>query len=84
MSQARGAGRCELVMGRLRECSSNAANAWERTKVAWGQPFALAEQFNRRSTFIASYRLARSRAFRTPLHSRARRCWIRSLSIPRQ
>ncbi len=31
------------------------ANNWERVKVAWGQPFALAEQFNRRSTFIAAY-----------------------------
>lgn len=27
--------------------------------MAWGQPFALAEQFNRRSTYIAAWRLAR-------------------------
>lgn len=34
--------------------------------MAWGQPFALAEQFNRRSTFIASYRLAKEQGIQNP------------------
>ena len=34
--------------------------------MAWGQPFALAEQFNRRSTFIASYRIAKAQGMADP------------------
>jgi hypothetical protein len=52
--------------------------------VLWGQPFALAEQFNRRSTFIASYRTAKEQGMATRRLSPARRCWKRSSSIPRQ
>lgn len=32
----------------------------------WGQPFALAEQFNRRATFIAAYRLAKEQGQSSP------------------
>ena len=51
---------------RVGDAKAMAANAWERTKVAWGQPFALAEQFNRRSTFIAAYRIAKARGMGNP------------------
>ena len=60
MAQARGAGALRSGDGTRRgDALAAAANAWERLKVAWGQPFALAEQFNRRSTYIAAWRLAR-------------------------
>nr|WP_279088094.1 PLxRFG domain-containing protein [Comamonas thiooxydans] len=67
MSQARGAGALRAGDGTAAgNARAAAANAWERTKVAWGQPFALAEQFNRRSTFIASYRLAKEQGIQNP------------------
>ncbi|WP_155496354.1 PLxRFG domain-containing protein, partial [Comamonas testosteroni] len=67
MSQARGAGALRAGDGTAAgNARATAANAWERTKVAWGQPFALAEQFNRRSTFIASYRLAKEQGLQNP------------------
>ncbi|TXH46820.1 MAG: PLxRFG domain-containing protein [Desulfurellales bacterium] len=59
MAQARGAGALRVGDGtKLGDARAQAANWWERGKVAWGQPFALAEQVNRRSTFIAAYRTA--------------------------
>lgn len=67
MAQARGTGSLRAgdgtVMGKA---TAAAANGWIRTKVAWGQPFALAEQFNRRSTFITSYRMAKERGMDNP------------------
>ncbi|MDH1477557.1 PLxRFG domain-containing protein [Comamonas thiooxydans] len=67
MSQARGSGALRAGDGTAAgNARATAANAWERTKVAWGQPFALAEQFNRRSTFIASYRLAKEQGIQNP------------------
>ena len=67
MSQARGAGALRAGDGTAAgNARATAANAWERTKVAWGQPFALAEQFNRRSTFIASYRIAKQQGMYDP------------------
>ncbi|MEQ6475132.1 PLxRFG domain-containing protein [Comamonas sp. wu1-DMT] len=67
MAQARGAGALRAGDGTAAgNARATAANAWERTKVAWGQPFALAEQFNRRSTFIASYRLAKEQGIQNP------------------
>ncbi|ADU99446.1 PLxRFG domain-containing protein [Alicycliphilus denitrificans] len=67
MAQARGAGALRVGDGTRRgNARAAAANAWERTKVAWGQPFALAEQFNRRSTFIAAYRLAQQQGMDKP------------------
>ena len=59
MAQARGTGALRVGDGtKLGDARAKAANQWERVKVAWGQPFALAEQVNRRSTFIAAYRTA--------------------------
>ncbi|BCX53947.1 MULTISPECIES: PLxRFG domain-containing protein [Comamonas] len=67
MSQARGSGALRAGDGTAAgNARATVANAWERTKVAWGQPFALAEQFNRRSTFIASYRLAKEQGIQNP------------------
>ncbi|WP_130466441.1 PLxRFG domain-containing protein [Corticibacter populi] len=67
MAQARGTGSLRSGDGtRMGNARAAAANAWERTKVAWGQPFALAEQFNRRSTFIAAYRIAKDQKMADP------------------
>ncbi|WP_146033753.1 PLxRFG domain-containing protein [Alicycliphilus denitrificans] len=67
MAQARGTGSLRTGDGtRLGDARATAANNWERVKVAWGQPFALAEQFNRRSTFIAAYRTAKERGMESP------------------
>ena len=67
MAQARGTGSLRSGDGtQLGNARAAVANTWERTKVAWGQPFALAEQFNRRSTFIAAFRLAKQEGMKNP------------------
>ncbi|WP_432675677.1 PLxRFG domain-containing protein [Delftia sp. 11MD] len=67
MAQARGAGGLRSGDGtRAGDARAAAGNAWERAKVAWGQPFALAEQFNRRSTFIAAFRIAKAQGMADP------------------
>ena len=67
MAQARGAGGMRSGDGtRKGDSLATASNVWEKTKVVWGQPFALAEQFNRRSTFIASYRIAKEQGMGNP------------------
>lgn len=67
MAQARGTGSLRTGDGtKAGDARAAAANNWERVKVAWGQPFALAEQFNRRSTFIAAYRIAKEQGMAEP------------------
>lgn len=67
MAQARGAGGLRSGDGtRTGDARAHASNLWEKGKVLWGQPFALAEQFNRRSTFIASYRTAKEQGMADP------------------
>jgi hypothetical protein len=67
MAQARGAGGLRSGDGTRRgDARAAASNTWERVKVAWGQPFALAEQFNRRSTFIAAFRMAKAQGMQNP------------------
>lgn len=67
MAQARGTGSLRAGDGtKLGDARAAASNNWERVKVAWGQPFALAEQFNRRSTFIAAYRIAKEQEMASP------------------
>lgn len=67
MGQARGTGSLRVGDGtKLGDARAAAANNWERVKVLWGQPFALAEQFNRRSTFIAAYRIAKEQGMPAP------------------
>lgn len=59
MAQARGAGALRVGDGtKMGDAKAKVGNLWEKVKVGWGQPFALAEQFNRRLTFIAAYRTA--------------------------
>jgi hypothetical protein len=59
MAQASGRGSLRAgdgtTMGNAR---AKASNALSKVALAWGKPFALAEQFNRRVTFIAAYRTA--------------------------
>lgn len=67
MAQARGAGMLRSGDGsKAGNLRAKAGNLWEQGKVLWGQPFALAEQFNRRSTFIASYRIAKEQGMADP------------------
>lgn len=67
MAQARGAGTLRSGDGtRVGDARAALANRWEQGKVLWGQPFALAEQFNRRSTFIAAYRIAQKQGIGNP------------------
>ena len=67
MAQARGTGSLRVGDGtKLGDARAAVSNNWERVKVAWGQPFALAEQFNRRSTFIAAYRMAKEQGQANP------------------
>ncbi|THJ36166.1 PLxRFG domain-containing protein [Lampropedia aestuarii] len=67
MAQARGTGSLRAGDGtKSGDARAAMANNWERVKVAWGQPFALAEQFNRRSTFIAAYRIAKEQGMANP------------------
>lgn len=67
MAQARGAGMLRSGDGtKAGDLRAKADNLWEQGKVLWGQPFALAEQFNRRSTFIASYRIAKGQGMADP------------------
>lgn len=67
MAQARGAGGMRSGDGtRKGDALAQVGNTWEKAKVAWGQPFALAEQFNRRSTFIAAYRTAKEQGMASP------------------
>ncbi len=67
MAQARGAGMLRSGDGtKAGDLRAKAGNLWEQGKVLWGQPFALAEQFNRRSTFIAAYRTAQDQGMADP------------------
>ncbi len=67
MAQARGTGSLRTGDGtKLGDARAAASNNWERVKVVWVQPFALAEQFNRRSTFIAAYRIAKDQGMADP------------------
>lgn len=59
MAQASGRGALKAGDGTLAgDAAANAHNALSKIGLLWGRPFAMAEQFNRRATFIAAYRLA--------------------------
>lgn len=45
---------------------AKAHNAFTRLSVAWGNVFSLAEQFNRRVTFVAAYRTAKAEGMQDP------------------
>lgn len=67
MAQAKGAGSLRSGDGTVRgELLAKGGNAWSKTALAWGKVFGVAEQFNRRSTFIAAYRIAKAQKIADP------------------
>ena len=67
MAQARGSGSLRAGDGtRVGEARAVASNAVARMSVAWGKLFGAAEQVNRRITFIAAYRVAKSQGMADP------------------
>lgn len=60
MAMGRGSvfGNAARFLGANDKIASAADTAGKRAMFLWGAPFALAEQFNRRLTFMAAYRLA--------------------------
>ncbi|ARU06115.1 hypothetical protein CCO03_16845 [Comamonas serinivorans] len=50
----------------LGNLAASASNLQQKVSVLWGQPFAIAEQFNRRSSFIAAYRIAQEQGMADP------------------
>jgi len=67
MAQARGASTLRIGDGtRLGEAMTGVANNFSKLMLGWGKMFGMAEQINRRSTFIAAYRLAQDRKIANP------------------
>ncbi|MBC7604209.1 MAG: PLxRFG domain-containing protein, partial [Ramlibacter sp.] len=59
MAQARGQGSLKSGDGTLKgNAIAGVQNLASKVGLAWGKPFSIAEQFNRRVTFIAAYRTA--------------------------
>jgi N12 class adenine-specific DNA methylase len=59
MAQARGTATLKSGDGtRAGEALASAGNAFTKLALGWGKLFGMAEQINRRSTFIAAYRMA--------------------------
>ncbi len=59
MAQARGRASLSAGDGTLKgEAWAKAGNAYSKLMLGWGKAFSAAEQFNRRVTFIAAYRVA--------------------------
>lgn len=48
------------------DAAAEAYNAKARVMLLWGMPFSLAEQFNRRMTFIAAFNTARDQGMQDP------------------
>jgi hypothetical protein len=68
MAQAQGRG--ALQSGddtKLGNAKAAASNSMSRVVLAWGKLFGVAEQFNRRSTFIAAYRTAVEQKIQNPM-----------------
>jgi N12 class adenine-specific DNA methylase len=67
--QAQAAGRATLKAGdgtKAGDAMATGSNALSKLGIAWGQLFGLAEQFNRRTTFIAAYRTAVDQGMNNP------------------
>lgn len=59
IAQAGGSGALQAGDGtKAGDARATANNLLSRIMLGWGRPFAVAEQFNRRATFIAAYRTA--------------------------
>lgn len=68
MAQARGAGSLRVGDGtRAGNAMASAGNAMSRLSMAWGKVFGVAEQLNRRSTFIAAFRIAKAQGIANPM-----------------
>lgn len=68
MAQARGRG--SLITGdgtKVGDAAAKANNFTAKLGLAWGKAFSAAEQFNRRITFIAAYKLARDKGMADPM-----------------
>jgi hypothetical protein len=68
MAQARGRG--SLITGdgtKMGDAAAKANNFTAKLGLAWGKAFSAAEQFNRRITFIAAYKLARDKGMADPM-----------------
>ena len=67
MAQARGAATLTIGDGtKLGNAKAEAGNALRKLALGWGKLFGLAEQANRRSTFIAAFRIAQERGMADP------------------
>lgn len=67
MAMARGAGSLRSGDGtKIGDALAMASNGLKRVAFAWGQFFSAAEQFNRRITYIAAYRMARDQGKADP------------------
>ncbi len=67
MQQAQGRGTLKSGDGTMAgNALATANNTLSRVMLAWGKPFSWAEQFNRRSTFIAAYRTAVAQGMTDP------------------
>jgi hypothetical protein len=67
--QAQASGRAQLMSGDgtvLGTAGKLANNGWARLNLLWGRPFAWAEMFNRRLTYIAAYRTAVEQGMQDP------------------
>lgn len=68
MAQAQGQGSLKSGDGTtMGNAKAKASNAVSKVSLAWGKAFGAAEQFNRRLTFIASYRLAKKQGLGNPV-----------------
>lgn len=67
MAQAQGQGSLKSGDGTaMGNAKAKASNAVSKVSLAWGKAFGAAEQFNRRLTFIAAYRLAKAKGIDNP------------------
>lgn len=67
MAQARGAGTLKSGDGtRMGDALAMGSNAISKLSLGWGKVFGMAEQLNRRSTFIAAYRVAKLQNMKDP------------------
>ena len=67
MAQSRGAATLKAGDGtRMGDASALVGNSVAKVALGWGKLFGLAEQINRRSTFIAAYRMAKDKGIANP------------------
>lgn len=67
MAQAQGKGSLQSGDGtRAGDAAAKVNNSLAKLGLAWGKVFSAAEQFNRRVTFIAAYKMAREKGMENP------------------